>query len=112
MDVLAPLRMVNRGFKALRKAKMARTLSSVRRIERVFPPPGRLVVAMTFDDGPTASPARPGSGKGLTESLLDTLRRYGARGTFDVIGSTAGNYPDRKAGRDCALERSEVRPLP
>jgi peptidoglycan/xylan/chitin deacetylase (PgdA/CDA1 family) len=103
MDVLAPLRMVNRGFKALRKAKMARTLSSVRRIERVFPPPGRLVVAMTFDDGPTASPARPGSGKGLTESLLDTLRRYGARGTFDVIGSTAGNYPDRKGRSGTAL---------
>jgi len=103
MDVLAPLRLVNRGLKALRKAKMARTLSSVRRIERVFPPPGRLVVAMTFDDGPTASPARPGSGKGLTESLLETLRQYGARGTFDVIGSTAGNYPDREGRLGTAL---------
>jgi hypothetical protein len=87
----------------MKKARMGRMLSAVRRVERVFPPPGRLVVAMTFDDGPTASPARPGNGKRLTESLLDTMKTYGARGTFDVIGSTAPNYPDREGRPGTAL---------
>lgn len=62
--------------------------SRVRRIARVCLP-GQRVVAITFDDGPTA---------GLTDSLLETLERHRAYGTFDVIGSTAANYPDR-AGR-------------
>ncbi|MDN5346992.1 MAG: peptidoglycan-N-acetylglucosamine deacetylase [Clostridia bacterium] len=75
---------------------MRRHLHPVRRIERVAPPPGRRVVAMTFDDGPCAGPARPGDGQGLTESLLKTLEQYGARGTFDIIGTTAFNYPDRE----------------
>ena len=103
MDVLEPLRLVNRCVKAVKKARMGRTLSSVRRIERVFPPPGQLVVAMTFDDGPTASPATPGNGNGLTESLLNTMKDFGARGTFDVIGSTASNYPDREGRTGTAL---------
>lgn len=62
--------------------------SRVRRISRVAPPAERLV-AITFDDGPTL---------GLTEQVLETLERFGARGTFDIIGSTADNYPDT-AGR-------------
>lgn len=41
---------------------------------------------MTFDDGPTA---------GVTERLIAALRDAGARATFDVVGSTAANYPDR-----------------
>ncbi len=72
----------------------AREVTQVRRIERVFPPPGERVVAMTFDDGPTASAARPGAGQGLTSLLLASMARYGARGTFNIIGSTAQNYPD------------------
>ena len=73
-------------------------LSPVRRIERVAL--GEKVVAMTFDDGPCALTANPSAdGKPLTLSLLETLEKYGARGTFDVVGDTSGNYPD-KAGKE------------
>lgn len=89
-------RYVNRHLKRWRKRAMARNLDAVRRVERVAPVPGRRVVAMTFDDGPTVVPTGPGGEKGLTDTLLDILRQYGARATFDVIGSTAGNYPDRE----------------
>lgn len=59
----------------------------------------RRICAMTFDDGPMLLPASPDrfSGKPLTEILLDMLDKFGAKGTFDIIGSTAENYPD-KAG--------------
>jgi hypothetical protein len=103
MGILEPLRAANRYLKAYRKAQMGRRLSAVRRIERVFPPPGQLVVAMTFDDGPTASPAHPGDGRGLTTALLDTMAAYGAHGTFDVIGTTADNYPDTEGRLGGAL---------
>jgi peptidoglycan/xylan/chitin deacetylase (PgdA/CDA1 family) len=103
MGILEPLRAANRYLKAYRKAQMSRRLSAVRRIERVFPPQGQLVVAMTFDDGPTASPARPGDGRGLTTALLDTMAAYGAHGTFDVIGTTADNYPDTEGRLGGAL---------
>ncbi|MDR1065527.1 MAG: polysaccharide deacetylase family protein [Oscillospiraceae bacterium] len=44
----------------------------------------------------TSSPPSPDSsgGAGLTEHLLSVLKEFGARGTFDVVGSTAENYPD------------------
>ena len=60
----------------------------------------RRICAMTFDDGPMLLPASPDSfgGKPLTEVLLDTLDSFGAKGTFDIIGTTADNYPD-KAGK-------------
>lgn len=66
-----------------------------RRIERVCT--DKRICAMTFDDGPMLAPASPDrfSGRAMTDVLLDTLARYGAKGTFDVIGSTAENYPDR-----------------
>ena len=89
-----------------RKAKRALTGSHaapvypcpVRRIERVAL--GQRVCAMTFDDGPCLLPpsADPG-GKPLTLQLMETLEAHGARGTFDVVGDTAGNYPD-KPGRE------------
>ncbi|MBQ9941159.1 MAG: polysaccharide deacetylase family protein [Clostridia bacterium] len=55
------------------------------------------VCAMTFDDGPMLLPASPDSfsGKALTEILLDTLDKYSAKGTFDIIGTTKDNYPDQ-----------------
>lgn len=102
-DPLKPLRMANRIVKHWRKEQLAKHLSVARRIERIAPPRDRLVVAMTFDDGPTAAPARPGDGRGLTDSLLRALAEYGARGTFDVIGTTADNYPDEEGRLGTAL---------
>lgn len=66
----------------------------VRRIERVKT--DKRVVAMTFDDGPCMLPPSPdkGSALSLTETILDTMREYGAHGTFDVVGDTSENYPD------------------
>lgn len=68
-------------------------LSPVRRIERVALT--ERVVAMTFDDGPCRLPANPAKDqKPLTLHLLETLERYGAKGTFDIVGDTSENYPD------------------
>lgn len=70
-------------------------LSPVRRIERVAA--DSRVCAMTFDDGPCRLPAYPEEGgEGLTLTLLRTLEKYGAKGTFDVIGDTSENYPDTR----------------
>ncbi len=66
----------------------------VRRIERIRT--DKRICAMTFDDGPMAlacSPAEP-TGQCETEMLLDALKKFGAHATFDIIGSTAENYPD------------------
>lgn len=73
-------------------------LSPVRRIERVRTQ--ERVCAMTFDDGPMNLPASPDNhgGKPLTLVLIETLEKYDAKGTFDIIGDTSNNYPD-KAGK-------------
>ncbi len=65
-----------------------------RRIEQIKTK--RRICAMTFDDGPFALPAAPDlfEGRSLTDVILDTLEQYGAKGTFDVVGDTADNYPD------------------
>lgn len=70
-------------------------LSPVRRITRVAT--SARICAMVFDDGPCRLPASPDHfrGKPLTLVLAETLERYGARGTFNVIGDTSANYPDR-----------------
>ncbi len=53
------------------------------------------ICAMTFDDGPMRLPPNPSStDKPLTEVLLETLEKHNAKGTFDIIGTTADNYPD------------------
>jgi len=88
-------RRVNARRKAFLKQYAGTVLSPVRRIERVQLPKGQRVCAMTFDDGPDALEVS-GTAKGLTATILDALREYNARVTFDVIGSTAGNYPDEK----------------
>ena len=64
-------------------------LSPVRRIERVAVK--ERVCAMTFDDGPCRLPAEPDHfrGKPLTLVLAEILERYGAKGTFPVIGDTS-----------------------
>lgn len=67
-----------------------------RRIERVRT--NERVCAMTFDDGPMDLPASPDlfEGRAMTDVLLDVLDEFNAKGTFDVIGTTAENYPDVK----------------
>ncbi len=77
------------------KSRDCEYITPVRRIERVFPIQGERICAMTFDDGPTVIETNPKvSEKGLTLALLETLESYGAKGTFDVIGTTEDNYPD------------------
>ncbi len=88
-------RRVNAKRKAFIKKQAGKIMSPVRRIERVYPPKDGRFVAMTFDDGPDAL-AVEGRDAGLTDVILDELRRWGDKVTFDVIGSTAGNYPDEK----------------
>jgi len=68
-----------------------------RRIDRVMVGDEK-IVGMTFDDGPCAlppSPDRGEGGEGLTDRILGLLAARGARATFDVVGDTSGNYPDR-----------------
>jgi len=75
-----------------------RHLSYTRRIERVKTT--KRLCAMTFDDGPMNMPVSPDrfEGKALTDVLLDILGEFRAKGTFDVVGDTSENYPD-KAGK-------------
>ncbi len=77
------------------RERMPVYLSPVRRIERVAT--GERVCAMTFDDGPCRLQANPDKfdGKPLTLVLIEELEQYGAKGVFDVVGDTSGNYPDR-----------------
>ncbi|MDR3209815.1 MAG: polysaccharide deacetylase family protein, partial [Oscillospiraceae bacterium] len=76
-------------------------------IRRVAAPRER-TVALTFDDGPTKLRAGASSGLGdglgepLTELILDLLREFGARATFNIFGSTAENYPDTSGAPDTA----------
>ena len=86
-------RKANAKVKQYKKAQAGKVLSPVRRIERVYPPEGGRFVAMTFDDGPCAH-SFSGRKQGLTESLLASLREADATASFDVIGTTAENYPD------------------
>lgn len=48
--------------------------------------PSKPMVALTYDDGPNP--------KGSTEQILDVLKKYGARATFFVIGSSAEDNPE------------------
>ncbi|HBL85390.1 MAG: hypothetical protein A2Y17_11825 [Clostridiales bacterium GWF2_38_85] len=65
--------------------------TSVRKIEKVNTG-GKRIVAMTFDDGPCAVVCP--DGRKLTEFIVDTLNEYSFTATFNIIGSTAENYPD------------------
>ncbi len=61
-------------------------------IRRIFPdliwnldtPENRDKIFLTFDDGPTP---------GVTEHILDTLDRYGAKATFFCLGKNVEQYP-------------------
>ncbi len=78
-----------------RRRKPPVYLSPVRCIGRVAAE--ERVCAMTFEDGPCRLPAEPDRfrGKPLTLVLAELLERYGARGTFLVVGDTSGGYPDK-----------------
>lgn len=89
-------RKVNAKIKKYKKAQNGKYLSPCRRIEFVNPPSEGRYVAMTFDDGPTTLPTTSDASIGLTASLLDTLKKFDAKGTFDVIGTTHKNYPDKE----------------
>lgn len=89
---------VKHRFQDQIKARTPVYLSPVRRIEQVATE--EKICAMTFDDGPCRLPASPDEfdGKPLTLVLAETLEQFGAKGTFDVVGDTSKNYPD-KAGK-------------
>ena len=98
---------IKHRFEAKLKARTPVYLSPVRRIERVAV--SERVCAMTFDDGPCRLPANPSrDGKSLTLSLIETLEACGARGTFDVVGNTSANYPD-KAGKEGSAQWGGVK---
>lgn len=97
------------GYKQYLKQRAGRFLSPVRRIERVAPLTGKRYVAMTFDDGPCAMPPNPNNtAASLTGHILDVLKKYNAKGTFDVIGTTENNYPD-VAGKEGSFTWGGVR---
>ena len=83
-------------------------ISYTRRIERVNTQ--ERICAMTFDDGPMDLPAAPDQfhGRALTDLILDALAEFDAKGTFDVIGDTSMNYPD-KAGKEGSAAWGGVR---
>lgn len=101
MKLYTLARKINKKIKQRRKEHAGRYLSPVRRLERFSVPVGERLAAMTFDDGPTALPANPATKPGyenvaLTTVLLEILAQYNAKGTFNVIGTTEHNYPDKK----------------
>ena len=68
------------------RAEMASFLVRSLGMEEISSPPGAAgVVYLTFDDGPHPT---------WTPQVLDVLARHGAVGTFFVIGSSAGAYPE------------------
>jgi len=77
-------------------------ISPVRRINGIKT--NEKVCAMTFDDGPyNLMPSDGNREDVLTISLLKTLEKYGAKGTFDCIGDTSFNYPDDKGEEGTAM---------
>lgn len=66
----------------------------VRRIEKIKT--DKRICAMTFDDGPMSLCA-PGDKVAVSAHILNALARFGAHATFDIVGDTSENYPD-KAG--------------
>jgi peptidoglycan/xylan/chitin deacetylase (PgdA/CDA1 family) len=55
------------------------------RVHRRFPGASERPLYLTFDDGPDPD---------VTPRVLDELERYGARGTFFVVGERARRYPN------------------
>lgn len=83
-DIIKLAKVVKKKAKAFAPQKKP-YVSYSRRIECVKT--NKRICAMTFDDGPTKS-------DNLTSNILDILSEFGAKGTFDIIGTTENNYPD------------------
>ncbi|NLK20705.1 MAG: polysaccharide deacetylase family protein [Epulopiscium sp.] len=101
MKIYALARKINKKIKQRRRENAGRYLSPVRRFEKFSVPEGENLVSMTFDDGPMNMPINPViepkyENCGLTKVLIDIMGEHGARGTFNVIGTTEHNYPDRE----------------
>ncbi|HHW67118.1 MAG TPA: polysaccharide deacetylase family protein [Epulopiscium sp.] len=100
MKLYALARKINKKIKQRRRENAGRYLSPVRRLERFSVPAGEKIVSMTFDDGPMNMPINPVTDSkyqdwGLTRVLIDIMGEYGAHGTFNVIGTTEYNYPNK-----------------
>ena len=80
-----------RLYRVLKKVKSLFIQSDSRKIKSVDIGTRR-IAAMTFDDGPCGL-ACP-DGRALTDFICDTLAKYGFTATFNIIGTTAENYPD------------------
>lgn len=83
VDIIKLAKALKRKF----KKKTVHYVSYCRRIERIKT--DKRICAMTFDDGPTYA-------SDITKALVETLNEFGAKGTFDVIGTTENNYPDEE----------------
>jgi peptidoglycan/xylan/chitin deacetylase (PgdA/CDA1 family) len=76
-------RVLRRGVRIVRAGALylpTRALGTVTAVAT-----GERLAALTFDDGPDPE---------STPQLLDILERYGARGTFFVVGEAAQRHPD------------------
>ncbi len=70
------------------------------------------VVALLFENGPCFAPCEPAREHDMSvfDSILSTLDKFGAKGTFAYVGSTADNYPDN-IGEDSEGEKYSHLPL-
>jgi len=95
-------RKINHKIKKYKKEKAGKFLSPVRKIEKFAPVLGdKKYIAMTFDDGPMNLPPNPENENykeynSLTKVIIEIMKEYNANGTFNVVGSTEDNYPDKK----------------
>ncbi|MCQ2552985.1 MAG: polysaccharide deacetylase family protein [Clostridia bacterium] len=95
---------LKRVLKEQIKANTPIYISPVRRINGVKL--NQRICAMTFDDGPynmLPNPNTDGGDDCLTVKLLKTLEKHNAKGTFDCIGDTSSNYPDKVGDEGTAL---------
>lgn len=95
-DKKAPAgRVVQYKVRAYLNSKAIGAFSPSEKIKRIDPK--QKMVALTFDDGPY----RP-----VTNQILDTLEKYGAKATFFVVGSRVSTYSDcikRAASLGCEI---------
>ncbi|MFI3253441.1 MAG: polysaccharide deacetylase family protein [Eubacteriales bacterium] len=92
MERKKKLRNNSKYYQITNKEKRKLFLSPVQKISRLATDSRRC--ALVFQGGPCALPSPKGGELSLTEEILAMLKKYEAKATFAVIGSTAENYPD------------------